>query len=59
MLIKKPPCNSCNTALDITVVNPFQTTYLEQSAEVPGHALRKAFEKKMSRHGDKCKQKDD
>ena len=37
-----------DTALDITVVNPLQTAYINQSAAVPGHALRKAYEKKMA-----------
>ena len=39
------------TALDITVVNPLQTAFINQSAAVPGHALRKAYERKMARHG--------
>ena len=43
-------------ALDITVVNPLQTAYIDQSAAVQGHALRKSFERKMLRHGDSCKE---
>ena len=45
-----------DTALDITVVNPLHTAYINQSAAVPGHALRKAYEKKMARYGDLCKE---
>ena len=45
-----------DTALDITVVNPLQTAFIHQSAEVPGHALRKAYERKMARHGDSCRE---
>ena len=41
---------------DITVVNPLQTAYINQSAAVPGHALRKAYEKKMAKYGDSCKE---
>ena len=37
-----------DTALDITVVNPLQTAFIDQTAAVPGHALRKAYERKMS-----------
>ena len=39
-----------DTALDITVVNPLQTAFINQSAAFPGHALRKAYERKMTRH---------
>ena len=42
--------------MDITVVNPLQIAYINQSAAVPGFALRKAYEKKMARHGDSCKE---
>ena len=45
-----------DTALDITVVNPLQIAYINQSAQVPGHALRKAYERKMAKHGDPCKE---
>ena len=45
-----------DTALDITVVNPLQTAYIDQSAAVPGHALRKALERKMSKPGDSYKE---
>ena len=45
-----------DTALDITVVNPLQTQFINQSAAVAGHALRKAYERKMQRYGDSCKQ---
>ena len=38
-----------DTALDITVVNPLQTQFINQSAAVAGHALRKAYERKMQR----------
>ena len=45
-----------DTALDVTVVNPLHTKYINQSAVVSGHALRKAYERKMTRHGDSCKE---
>ena len=45
-----------DTALDITVVNPLQTAFINQSAAAPGHALRKAYERKMTRHGDACRE---
>ena len=45
-----------DTALDITVVNPLQTLYIDQSAAVPGYALRKAYEKKMAKHGEAFKE---
>ena len=38
------------------MVNPLQIAYINQSAEVPGHALRKAYERKMAKHGDPCKE---
>ena len=38
------------------MVNPLQTAYIDQSAAVQGHALRKSFERKMLRHGDSCKE---
>ena len=38
------------------MVNPLQTAFIDQSAAVPGHALRKAYERKMSRHGDSCRE---
>ena len=45
-----------DTALDVTVVNPLQISMVHQAAESPGHALNKAYERKMSRHGDQCRQ---
>ena len=45
-----------DSALDMRVVNPLQTAYIDQSAAVTGHALRKAFERKMSKHGDSYKE---
>ena len=45
-----------DTALDITVVNPLQTQFINQSAVDPGYALRKAFDRKMAKHGDSCKE---
>ena len=41
--------------MDITVVNPLQMAFIHQSAAVPGHALRKAYERKMRSYGDLCK----
>ena len=45
-----------DTALDITVVNPLQTQFINQSAAVAGYALRKTYERKMLRYGDSCKE---
>ena len=45
-----------DTALDITVINPLQLAYVNQSATNPGHALRKAYERKMSKHGEPCRE---
>ena len=45
-----------DTALDITVVNPLQVAFINQSAANPGHALRKAFERKMIKHGEPCRE---
>ena len=45
-----------DTALDVTVVNPLQISMVHQAAECPGHALIKAYERKMNRHGEQCKQ---
>ena len=45
-----------DTALDITVVNPLQPGFINQSAEVPGYAVRKAFDRKMAKHGDSCRE---
>lgn len=44
-----------DTALDVTVINPLQQTFLNQSAANPGHALYKAYERKMTRHGEACR----
>ena len=44
-----------DTALDVTVVNPLQQTFLNQSAANPGHALHKAYERKMTKHGEACR----
>ena len=44
-----------DTALDVTVINPLQQTFLNQSAANPGHALHKAYERKMTRHGEACR----
>ena len=40
----------------MSVFNPLQTALIQQSSEVPGHDLRKAFERKMAKHGDACKE---
>ena len=45
-----------DTALDITVVNPLQLAYVNQSATNPGHALRKAYERRMSKLGEPCRE---
>ena len=45
-----------DTALDITVVNPLQLAFVNQSAINPGHALRKAYERKMNKHGEPCRE---
>ena len=45
-----------DTALDITVVNPLQTAFIDQSAVIPGYALRKAYERKMASYGDSCRE---
>ena len=45
-----------DTALDITVVNPLQMAFINQSATFPGHALKKAYERKMTRHGEACRE---
>ena len=45
-----------DTALDITVVNPLQLAFINQSATNPGHALRKAYERKMNKHGEPCRE---
>ena len=44
-----------DTALDITVVNPLSATYVNQSAATPGYALVKAYERKVTRHGEACR----
>ena len=36
--------------------NPLQTAFFNQSATVLGFALRKAYEKKMAKYGDSCKE---
>ena len=46
-----------DTALDVTVVNPLQTTLVERAARntEPGHALTYAFDWKMRKHGEACR----
>ena len=44
-----------DAAIDVTVINPLQQTFLNQSAANPGHALHKAYERKMTRHGEACR----
>ena len=39
----------------MTVVNPLQQQYLNQSAVTPGHALVKAHEQKMATHWENCR----
>ena len=34
---------------------PLSATYVNQSAVTPGYALSKAYERKMSRHGEACR----
>ena len=43
-----------DTALDITVV-PLQVAMVQQAAVTPGHALVKAHERKMAKHGEACR----
>ena len=43
-----------DTALDITVVNPLQVAMVQQAAVTPGHALVKAYDRKMAKHGEAC-----
>ena len=38
------------------VVNPLKITMDHQAAKNPGHALNKAYDRKMSRHGKECRQ---
>ena len=53
--IPSPPCTGGkDTALDITVVNPLQVAMVQQAAVAPGHALVKAYDKKMAKHGEAC-----
>ena len=40
---------------DITVVNPLQVAMVQQAAVTPGHALVKAHERKMAKHGEACR----
>ena len=46
-----------DTALDITVINPLQVAMVQQALVTPGpgHALVKAHERKMAKHGDACR----
>ena len=39
----------------MTVVNPLQQLYVNQSAVTPGHALVKAHERKLARHWEHCR----
>ena len=44
-----------DTALDVTVVNPLQVAMVHQAANTPGHALKKAFDRKIAKHGEPCR----
>ena len=44
------------TSVLLTVVNPLQLAYINQSTTSPGHALRKAYERKMTKHGEPCRE---
>ena len=45
-----------DTALDVTVVNPLQVSMIHQASRTPGYALQKSFDRKMSKHGEPCRQ---
>ena len=43
------------TALDITVINPLQSSLVAQAAITPGHALTTAYNRKMTQAGEACR----
>ena len=43
------------TALDITVINPLQSSQVAQAAITPGHALTTAYNRKMTQAGEACR----
>ena len=43
-----------SACLDVTVVNPLQLCLAEKSADVPGHSLSVAFNRKWTKHGEAC-----
>ena len=43
------------TALDITVINPLQSSQVAQAATTPGHALTTAYNRKMTQVGEACR----
>jgi len=43
------------TALDITVINPLQSSQVAQAAITPGHALTTAYNRKMAQAGEACR----
>ena len=45
-----------DTALDVTVVNPLQVTMIHHASHSQGYALTKSFDRKMSKHGEPCRQ---
>ena len=44
-----------DTALDVTVINPLQTTLVAQAATTPGHALTVAYNRKMTQSAEACR----
>ena len=43
-----------DTALDVTVINPLQSSLVAQAATTPGHALTVAYNRKMTDTGAAC-----
>ena len=44
-----------DTALDVTVINPLQTSLVAQAAATPGHALNVAYNRKMTQSAEACR----
>ena len=47
--------NGLDCAIDVTVISPVQKALLVKSAEVPGHALTHAFDRKMRQNFEECR----
>ena len=43
-----------DTALDVTVINPFRNDLLEKEADCPGYALKHAHDRKVRQVGEAC-----